>query len=92
MAKTKARVLAYCPSYNGYQALFMMDADDFRVVTDEAAFKFGYEVLDVAPVYNHKFKTLTTKHGAFSVAYDGSLLATQPQSKALVASLLKAAA
>lgn len=84
MAKAKARVLAYQPNYNGFQALFMMDADDFRIVD---AAKFGYEVLDTAPVYVHKDKHLITKHGLFIVAYDGSLKAHSAQAEALTAEL-----
>lgn len=84
MAKAKARVLAYQPNYNGFQALFMMDADDFRIV--EAA-KFGYEVLDTAPTYVHKEKHLHTKYGLFIVASDSSLKAHSTQAEALVAEL-----
>jgi hypothetical protein len=65
------KVLANCKSYNGHKnVLFMMDADDFRILDSE---KWGYEVLDAKAEYNRKERTLTSGKDKYHVFSDRSL-------------------
>jgi len=74
MAKASKKVLALCAKYNNsLNVLFMMKADDDRIVEGSRFNDGNYTILDPDPVYDHKAKTLTTNQGVYTVFSDWSL-------------------
>lgn len=62
------KVFVICKDYNGYKDVpFMMSSDDYRAGSE------NYPIVDPAPKYSHKEKTLTTNRGTFEVCSDWSL-------------------
>lgn len=72
MSTAASKVLVRCADYNGDKdVLFMMKADEFRLT--DPRFSANYTVLDAAPVYTHKTRTLSSSLGVFRVFTDWSL-------------------